>query len=49
MDDWRKVGIGLATGGALFQLLGVLLFFDKGLLAMGNVRSNILLAQPWKS
>ena len=39
MDDWRKVGIGLTTAGGFFQLLGVLLFFDKGLLAMGNVHT----------
>jgi len=37
MDDWRKIGIGLSTAGALFTILGVLLFFDKGLLAMGNL------------
>jgi len=37
MDDYRKIGIALSTGGLLFQLLGVLLFFDKGLLAMGNL------------
>jgi len=40
MDDWRKIGIGLSTAGALFTILGVLLFFDKGLLAMGNVRAS---------
>ena len=38
MDDYRKIGIGLSSGGLFFQLLGVLMFFDKGLLAMGNVR-----------
>jgi hypothetical protein len=41
MDDFRKIGIGLSTAGILFQLLGVLLFFDKGLLAMGNVRPTL--------
>lgn len=37
MDDYRKIGIGLSSGGLFFQLLGVLMFFDKGLLAMGNL------------
>lgn len=39
LDDYRKIGIGLSAGGLLFQVLGVMLFFDKGLLAMGNVCS----------
>lgn len=38
LDDYRKIGIGLSTGGLLFTILGVLMFFDRGLLAMGNVR-----------
>jgi hypothetical protein len=33
-----EIGIGLTCAGLLFLLFGVLLFFDKGLLAMGNVR-----------
>ena len=37
MDDYRKIGIGLTCAGLLFLLFGVLLFFDKGLLAMGNI------------
>ena len=40
MDDWRKIGIGLSTAGAFFTILGVLMFFDKALLAMGNVRAS---------
>mmetsp|Transcript_58595 Transcript_58595/g.96734 ORF Transcript_58595/g.96734 Transcript_58595/m.96734 type:complete len:137 (+) Transcript_58595:55-465(+) len=37
MDDYRKIGIGLTCAGVLFLILGMLLFFDKGLLAMGNI------------
>lgn len=32
-----EIGLGLAAFGLLFTVLGVMLFFDRGLLAMGNV------------
>ncbi|KAG0629056.1 hypothetical protein M758_1G073400 [Ceratodon purpureus] len=37
MNDRRKIGIGLTGFGVLFTFLGVVFFFDKGLLAMGNI------------
>jgi vacuolar-type H+-ATPase subunit I/STV1 len=37
MDDRRKIGVGLTGFGFLFTFLGVVFFFDKGLLAMGNI------------
>ncbi|BDA46156.1 Vesicle transport protein GOT1A [Coccomyxa sp. Obi] len=37
LDDRRKIGIGLTGLGFLFLLLGVLFFFDKGLIALGNL------------
>eukprot|EP00180_Rhodochaete_pulchella_P002972 Plantae.Rhodophyta-Rhodochaete_pulchella.ctg47629.p2 GENE.Plantae.Rhodophyta-Rhodochaete_pulchella.ctg47629~~Plantae.Rhodophyta-Rhodochaete_pulchella.ctg47629.p2 ORF type:complete len:152 (-),score=18.20 Plantae.Rhodophyta-Rhodochaete_pulchella.ctg47629:51-461(-) len=37
MNDLRKIGIGLTAFGVGFTCLGVLLVFNKGLLAMGNV------------
>lgn len=36
--DVRKVGIGLTGGGVVFSMLGVMFFFDRTLLSLGNVR-----------
>jgi hypothetical protein len=38
ITDTQKVGILLTGFGLFFSLLGVLLMFDRGLLAIGNVR-----------
>ena len=32
-----EIGLGLVAFGLAFLALGVMFFFDKGLLAMGNV------------
>ncbi|GAQ85011.1 vesicle transport protein [Klebsormidium nitens] len=37
MNDRKKIGLGLTGFGVLFTFLGVIFFFDKGLLAMGNI------------
>lgn len=37
-----EIGVALTSFGAFFMLMGVLLFFDGGLLALGNV-----CALPW--
>ncbi|KAF4528979.1 hypothetical protein B566_EDAN017357, partial [Ephemera danica] len=36
ITDLQKIGVGLAGFGIAFLFLGVLLLFDKGLLAIGN-------------
>ena len=37
VTDQQKLGVGLGGFGVFFLLLGVLLLFDKGLLAIGNL------------
>ncbi|XP_076248822.1 LOW QUALITY PROTEIN: vesicle transport protein GOT1B [Calliopsis andreniformis] len=37
ITDTQKIGVGLAGFGISFLFLGVLLLFDKGLLAIGNI------------
>ncbi|KAI8035339.1 hypothetical protein M5D96_011887 [Drosophila gunungcola] len=41
ITDLQKIGIGLAGFGISFLFLGMLLLFDKGLLAIGNVRAQL--------
>lgn len=41
---FTEIGVALTTFGALFMLLGVMLFFDGALLALGNVRPFLFLA-----
>ena len=38
---FAEIGVGLTGLGALLLFLGVLFFFDRGLLAMGNVRHTL--------
>lgn len=37
ISDYQKIGIGLTGFGVAFLILGMIMFFDKGLLAMGNI------------
>mmetsp|Transcript_12756 Transcript_12756/g.16765 ORF Transcript_12756/g.16765 Transcript_12756/m.16765 type:complete len:139 (+) Transcript_12756:102-518(+) len=37
MDDNRKIGTGLLVLGFIFLFFGVILFFDSGLLAIGDL------------
>jgi hypothetical protein len=36
LDDNQKIGIGLITLGILFIMLGMMMFFDRSLIAIGN-------------
>ncbi|CAA3026175.1 vesicle transport GOT1-like [Olea europaea subsp. europaea] len=36
-NDSKKIGLGLTGFGVFFSFLGIIFFFDKGLLAMGNI------------
>lgn len=38
LSDNRQIGTGLLALGGIFLFLGVILFFDPGLLAMGEIR-----------
>jgi len=37
LTDGQKIGVALTSFGALFMFLGVMLFFDGALLALGNL------------
>uniref|UniRef100_A0A915KGJ1 Vesicle transport protein GOT1B n=1 Tax=Romanomermis culicivorax TaxID=13658 RepID=A0A915KGJ1_ROMCU len=37
ITDMQKIGVGLAGFGITFIFLGIVLLFDKGLLAIGNL------------
>jgi len=36
LDDNQKIGIGLITLGVLFVMLGMVMFFDRSFIAIGN-------------
>lgn len=37
MSDSQKVGVAFCSGGGFFLLGGVMMFFDRAMLAMGNI------------
>ncbi|KAF2135383.1 uncharacterized protein K452DRAFT_239485 [Aplosporella prunicola CBS 121167] len=37
LSDTQKIGVAFCSGGGFFLLAGVMMFFDRALLAMGNI------------
>ncbi|KEZ41118.1 hypothetical protein SAPIO_CDS7183 [Scedosporium apiospermum] len=37
LSDSQKIGVAFCTGGGFFLIGGVMLFFDRAMLAMGNI------------
>ncbi|XP_072960840.1 vesicle transport protein GOT1 [Typha angustifolia] len=51
ISETKKIGIGLIGFAILFSFLGVILFFDRGLLALGNLffLSGVGILLGWQS
>ncbi|WOL00408.1 vesicle transport protein GOT1 [Canna indica] len=51
ISELKKAGIGLVGFGIFFSFLGIILFFDRGLLALGNIfsLSGVALLLGWRS
>ncbi|GMH19698.1 hypothetical protein Nepgr_021539 [Nepenthes gracilis] len=51
IDELKKIGLGFIGFGVLFTILGVVLFFDKGLLALGNIfwLTGVVILLGWRS
>ncbi|KAJ7979077.1 Vesicle transport protein [Quillaja saponaria] len=51
MTEIKKVGLGLIGFGIFFSFLGAILFFDRGLLALGNIfwLTGVALLLGWNS
>ncbi|KAI8911510.1 vesicle transport protein [Gorgonomyces haynaldii] len=37
LSDTQKIGVGLTGFGVFFMILGILMFFDPGFIAIGNI------------
>jgi hypothetical protein len=41
-SDMQKIGVGLTGFGIFFMICGILMFFDAGFLAIGNVKESLI-------
>jgi hypothetical protein len=46
LEQRTEIGVGLTSFGVFFMMLGVMLFFDGALLALGNVRTPFFPLSP---
>ncbi|KAH0383892.1 hypothetical protein KCU89_g17328, partial [Aureobasidium melanogenum] len=37
LSDSQKIGVAFCSGGGFFLIGGVIMFFDRAMLAMGNI------------
>ncbi|XP_047323395.1 vesicle transport protein GOT1 [Impatiens glandulifera] len=51
IDEQKKIGLGLIGFGFFFTFLGVILFFDRGLLALANLfcLAGVAILLGWRS
>ncbi|XP_068488281.1 vesicle transport protein GOT1 isoform X2 [Phaseolus vulgaris] len=51
LTETKKAGIGLIGFGLFFTFLAIVLFFDRGLLALGNIFSlaGVAILLGWRS
>ncbi|KAJ9178431.1 hypothetical protein P3X46_010312 [Hevea brasiliensis] len=51
LNEIKKIGLGLIGFGIFFSFLAILLFFDRGLLALGNIfwLAGVAILLGWRS
>ncbi|CAI9770894.1 unnamed protein product [Fraxinus pennsylvanica] len=51
LTEQKKIGLGLIGFGIFFSFLAIILFFDRGLLALGNIfwSAGVVLLLGWRS
>ncbi|KAI3459746.1 hypothetical protein Pfo_016409 [Paulownia fortunei] len=51
LNEQKKIGLGLIGFGIFFSFLAIILFFDRGLLALGNIfwLTGVAILLGWRS
>ncbi|GER33227.1 Got1/Sft2-like vescicle transport protein family [Striga asiatica] len=51
LNEQKKIGLGLVGFGIFFFFLAIILFFDRGLLALGNIfwLAGVAILLGWRS